>query len=87
MKKICLFTIALCSILSLSSCGNNVKFYNSNVMIEITNAPRNGTVVSPKKVEITETLHSIQGDMMYNTRLLPSICDIKLPVVPIVLPE
>ena len=86
MKKLCLFRIALCSILSLSSCGNNIKFYNSNVMIEITDAPRNGTVVSPKKVELTETLHSIQDDMMYNTRVLPSIGDVKLLVVPIVLP-
>ena len=86
MKKLSLAILALCGVLSLTSCGNEIKFYNSNVMIEITNTPRNGDIISPKQVEVTETLHSLQKDMMYNTRVLPSVGDVKILVVPVVLP-
>lgn len=89
MKKKLLISLPLLLIASqlCVSCGNNgLKYTNSKVTIEITNGDENGKIYNPKDVTITETRHSIESKLFYNTQVLPSIGDVNLLVIPILLP-
>lgn len=93
MNKKSLF--CLCAIISLTSCGNdntlpiikNPNFVeeNSNVIINI-DGDNEGKVFSPNEVTITETLHSIEAKRYYNTQVLPSIGDVNLLIIPVLIP-
>lgn len=86
-KLLTLLPILLISSQLVVSCGNDsIKYKNSKVTIEINNGNENGKIYSPKDVEIIETRHSIENKLFYNTRVLPSIGNVNILVIPILLP-
>lgn len=71
---------------SSSSDNKDIEVYDSKVSINIQ-SNRNGTIVSPSDVTITETFNSIESKRQYNTQTLPSIGDVKILVIPVKVPE
>ena len=69
---------------ALFSCAPNaqqikVKISNNNIA--------NSTIYTPENVEVTETLHSFEEKQYYNLQVMPSIGDVNLLVVPVLIPE
>ena len=86
-KLLTLLPILLISSQLVVSCGNDsIKYKDSKVTIEINNGNENGKIYSPKDVEIIETRHSVENKLFYNTRVLPSIGNVNILVIPILLP-
>lgn len=73
-------------VISFLCFGCNEK-YNSYVTINITNAPKNGKIIKPNDVQITETYYTLESKLFYNRQVLPSIGDVKLLVIPILLSD
>ena len=85
MKKKLLPLLSLLTICGLCfSCG--VTFADHHVIIDISNSNSNGKIYTPKEVTITETHHSLESKRFYNTQVLPSVGDINILVIPILLP-
>lgn len=80
------------SLLSLVSCqpssnnSNYIQYLNHNATIEISSSTKNESIVNPSDVEISETYQSIVNKRQYNTQVLPSIGDINILVVPVIVP-
>ena len=71
------------SIFVISSCGEN----SSSVTLSISNTSKtNAQLITPDKVEITETLGSIESKLITGQQFLPSTGDVNLLVVPVVIP-
>lgn len=85
MKKKLLPLLSLLTICGLCfSCG--VTFADHHVIIDISNSNSNGKIYTPKEVTITETHHSLESKRFYNTQVLPSVGDVNILVIPILLP-
>lgn len=85
MRKNILPILSLFTICGLCfSCG--VTFADHHVIIDISTQNSNGKIYSPKEVTITETHHSLESKRFYNTQVLPSIGDVNILVIPILLP-
>lgn len=89
----------LCSLLLLASCGGTtsgtgdsttdttpVVQPQKSATIKVTSQEEENILISPEDVKITDTLHSIEDKKFYNTQVLPSIGDVKLLVIPILIP-
>ena len=71
------------SIFVISSCGEN----SSSVTLSISNTSKTNTqLITPDKVEITETLGSIESKLITGQQFLPSTGDVNLLVIPVVIP-
>ena len=71
------------SIFVISSCGEN----SSSVTLSISNTSKtNAQLITPNKVEITETLGSIESKLITGQQFLPSTGDVNLLVIPVVIP-
>lgn len=81
--KICTLGILL---LSLFSCGSNTT-YSSKAVIEITNAKNEGKILTPSQINISETLSSIESKKLYNLQVMPSMGNVNMLVIPILLPD
>lgn len=57
-----------------------------NATIKIDGAD-NGTVIEPEDVTLKDTLHSIENQRFYNTRVLPSTGDVNILVIPVLMPD
>jgi len=85
MKKKILPIISLSLICGVCfSCG--VTFADHHVIIEVIKENSNGKIFTPKEVTITETHHSLESKRFYNTQVLPSIGDVNILVIPILMP-
>ena len=83
MKKInYLSSLLLVSIYLLSSCGSSS---GASVKV-IIDSPRNGSVINPNDVVITETYQSFEEKHFYNYQVLPSTGEVNILVIPILLP-
>ena len=83
MKKInYLSSLLLVSIYLFSSCGSS-SGASVKVIIDST---RNGSVINPNDVVITETYQSFEEKHFYNYQVLPSTGEVNILVIPILLP-
>lgn len=89
MKKT-LIPFAILPLLALSSCGESipslrpVESYDSHVAISIDGL-EGGSLISPSELTISETLNSIEGKKQYNMQTLPSIGNVNILVIPILI--
>lgn len=60
---------------------------NHSVEIEITNSKKQGSVINPEDVNIVETFYSLENKKIQNLQVLPSIGNINILVIPILLPD
>lgn len=81
-KSLNILSFLLVSTCLLSSCG---KQNNGSVKISIT-SDKEGEVIKPNDVVITETYQSFEEKHFYNYQVLPSIGDINILVIPVLLP-
>ena len=72
----------LCTTCFLCSCGSSL---NVTASIEIKSS-KSGKLINPKDVIITETYTSFESKNFFNYQVLPSIGDVNLLVIPILLP-
>ena len=83
MKKInYLSSLLLVSLYLLSSCGSSS---GASVKVIIAST-RNGSVINPNDVVITETYQSFEEKHFYNYQVLPSTGEVNILVIPILLP-
>lgn len=87
MKLSKLIFSLLTTSLICAGCNNEVNETKDTVKIEITNSSKEGTVINPNDVVLKDTKHSIESKMQNNLQVLPSIGDVNLLVVPILLPD
>lgn len=85
MKKIInLFSILLISTLVSCNPKTSENAYSSALItIDSTN---NGKIITPDKVNISETFNTIEDKRQFNTQTLPSIGDVNLLVIPVIIP-
>lgn len=84
MKKTFLLSIpCLLSLTAISGCSQNEE--GNSVTIEIVSS-RTDRIYSPDEVTVTETFNSIESKRQYNTQTLPSIGEVPLLVVPVLIP-
>ncbi len=76
------FSLLLIASSLLCSCSSNTENY---VKIKIS-SPNNGEVISPEDVIIKETCHSFEDKSFYDFQRFPSVGDVNLLVIPILLP-
>jgi len=85
-----LLVLSLVAVLGLASCGEQASAsdYKTKAQITISNSDSSveNKVIEPKDVTISETFHSIETKRHYNTRCVPSVGDINLLVIPILIP-
>lgn len=82
-----IITVLISSLLCASCQTNNSSVNESNLTkIKITNASKEGNVINPDEVSIANTKHSIESSMINNLQVLPSIGDVNILVVPVLLP-
>ena len=88
MKKSNYIITVLISSLLCASCQTNNSSVNESKLtkIKITNASKEGNVINPDEVTIANTKHSIESSMINNLQVLPSIGDVNILVVPVLLP-
>lgn len=87
MKKILGCLSLVCILGVVTSCSGDASFSRYTAKIEITKEGSTGNgVINPNDVKITETYHSLEDKRYYNTQVLPSIGDVKLLVIPILIP-
>ena len=75
---------------SLSSCDSSGEssMYNSKATISITTDKNiENKVFNPDEVEITMTLKDFEEKAYYNTQVMPSIGNVNILVVPVLIPE
>ena len=75
---------------SLSSCDSSGEssMYNSKATISITTDKNiENKVFKPDEVEITMTLKNFEEKAYYNTQVMPSIGNVNILVVPVLIPE
>lgn len=83
-KKICAL-ISLAAVMMLSSCGGNTPTYSTCATITITGGSE-GKVYAPDEVTLTESFHSVEEKLHYNTQVMPSVGDVHLLVIPVLVP-
>lgn len=94
MKINRLFLISLVVSTLCVGCDSNNNSSSSNkdtiqktVKIEINNSTKNENVITPENVTIKNTKHSMESKMLHNLQYLPSIGDINMLVIPVLLPD
>lgn len=86
MKKRNLLVLATVLFLGLgTSCSSSNYQYQSKASIKIVST-KEGKVYAPDEVEIVETYHSIEDKRFYNTQVLPSVGDVNILVLPLLIP-
>ena len=88
MKK-SIFTLLVTSLLCSGCNTKNTSSSNNEpqlTKIKITNASKEGSVINPNDVIIKNTKHSLDSSMLNNYQYLPSIGDVNILVVPVLLP-
>ena len=88
MKK-SIFTLLVTSLLCSGCNTKNTSSSNNEpqlTKIKITNASKEGSVIKPNDVIIKNTKHSLDSSMLNNYQYLPSIGDVNILVVPVLLP-
>lgn len=78
--KIKFCPLLLTSLMLLMSCSNN------NCQAKITIDGPKGNIYSPDQVSISETLHSFNDKEFNNNQVMPSIGDVNIIVIPILIP-
>lgn len=85
-KRLFIFPLTL-AIASLVACSTGTQTsYNAHSLIEIKST-QEGELYRPEEVEITETIHSFSDKQFFNFQRLPSVGNIKILVIPILIPE
>lgn len=65
--------------------NENNDFSTASASITI-NSNGNGGIITPDKVNITETFNTIEDKRQFNTQTLPSTGDVNLLVIPVIIP-
>lgn len=87
INKILTFGL-LSTLLALTSCNTNSSLIKSEVKasIEIVSNNKNGQVIEAKDVTVADTLYSIELDTISERHLMPSTGDVKMLVIPMLMP-
>jgi len=83
-KTLRILSLSFLMALPLASCSAEASSASS-ATIEISST-RSGRIYSPDEVNVAETFNSIESKRQYNTQTLPSIGDVPLLVVPVLIP-
>ena len=88
MKKTKYLFALLTSSLLCSSCQLNNSNQNETTLtkIKITNSTKEGNLINPNDITLSNTKHSLESSMLSNLQVLPSIGDVNILVVPVLLP-
>ncbi len=84
-KKLALLSTLVFGLTLVTACGGQ-SYDGPTATITITNEAKEGTVINPNDVTISETLHSLEEKKFYNTQVLPSTGDVNILVIPILIP-
>lgn len=90
MRKFTYFLgLSVVSLLAICGCGEdqNQLIYTQTATISVENSKVENKVYSPSEVEITMTMKDFEEDLFYNTQYMPSIGDVDILVVPVLIPE
>ncbi len=82
-KRNKLISLLAISLLCVSGCNKS----KHHAIIEINHPSKEGKTIDPKDVTLKDTKYSIENDMLNNLQVLPSIGDINILVIPILLPD
>lgn len=74
---------------ALTSCDNGGEsIYKETAIIKISNSKiSESTVYNPNEVELEMTMSDFEDQAFYNTQCMPSIGDVNVLVVPVLIPE
>lgn len=82
MKKQVLLGLSLLSLVSCQTVTSKIK----PLKITVTSGLKDSFVLKPNEVNLVEDLHSLSKKRYFNTSVLPSIGDVKVLVIPMLIP-
>lgn len=83
-STICLL---LMSLLVMTSCDDNVDIYNKTIDVNFVSHRSDGKIFTPEEVVVTDTLHSLEDRSFYNLQRTPSLGNVNILVLPILIPD